>query len=70
LRKEKERRNREEQQLLRKKTLPEGVKWPHHFFIKRKPNRLTRVEKPPELWPMPMRAKACGEHSEGFFFSQ
>jgi len=46
------------------------VKRPHRFFIKRKPNRLNRVEKSPEPWPMPMRAKPCGEHSEGFFFSQ
>ena len=52
-----------------KKTLPEGVKRSHHFFIKRKPNRLNRVEKPPEPWPMPMKAKPCGEHNEGSFFS-
>ena len=45
-----------------------GKKRPHRFFIKRKSHRLTRVEKPPEPWPMPVRAKPYGEHSEGFFF--
>ena len=52
--------------MYHKKNSTRGV-WdgPHRFFIKRKPNR---VEKPPEPWPMPERAKPCGEHSEGVFF--
>ena len=36
-----------------KKTIPGGVKRPHHFFIKRKPNRLNRVENPPNPGPCP-----------------
>ena len=51
-----------------KKTLLGGRKRPHRFFIKRKPHRLTRVEKTPEPWPMPERAKPRSEHSEGFFY--
>ena len=50
-----------------KKNSTGGVKRSHRFFIKRKPNRFIRVEKPSEPWPMPMRAKPCGGHSEGFF---
>ena len=52
------------------KKLYPGKKRPHRFFIKRKPHRLTRVEKTPEPWPMPERAKSRGEHSEGFFLPQ
>ena len=52
------------------KKLYPGRKRFHRFFIKRKPHRLTRVEKPPEPWPMPVRAKPYGEHNEGVFFSQ
>ena len=52
------------------KKLYPGRKRPHRFFIKRKPHRLTRVEKTPEPWPMPERAKPRGEHSEGVFLPQ
>ena len=52
-----------------KKKIYPRRKRPHRFFIKRKPHRFTRVEKTPELWPMPERAKPRGEHSEGVFLT-
>ena len=56
--------------LAKKKKLYPGRKRPLRFFIKRKPHRLTRVEKTSEPWPMPERAKPRGEHSERFFLTQ
>jgi len=54
--------------VKKKNSTRRGRNGPHRFFIKRKPHRLIRVEKPPEPWPMPVRAKPYGEHSEGGFF--
>ena len=56
------------EEIFLKKLYP-GEETAPPFFNKRKPHRLIRVEKTPEPWPMPERAKPRGEHSEGFFFT-
>ena len=49
------------------KTLPAGRKRPHRFFIKRKPNWLNRVEKPPNLSPCPWGPSLAASTVRGFF---
>jgi len=56
--------------LTEKKNAAGRGEWTPSFFIKRKQYGFTRPRKnPPKPWPMPERAKPCGEHSEGDFFS-
>jgi len=56
-----------------KKTLPGVWNGPSVFSLRGSitdlPEFLYPSRETPESWPMPMRAKPCGEHSDGFFFS-
>ena len=45
------------------------MKRPHRFFIKRKPNRLNRVENPPNPGSCPWGPSFAASTARGFFFS-
>ena len=51
-----------------KKNAAGGVNGPHRFSLRGSNTASPDRGKIPEPWPMPVRAKPYGEHSEGFFF--
>ena len=50
-----------------KKIAAGGVNGPHHFSLRGSDSASPGCRKIPEPWPMPERAKPCGEHNEGIF---
>ena len=55
--------------VCEKKNSTRGRKRPHRFFIKRKPHRLTRVEKPPRTLTHAQEGQASRRAQRGVFFT-